>query len=166
MSATPRLLRVLPVPQTAPPVLAVDEITTSTPPYVQDALAVDFTPDDDRFFERQRTHSHDLPDPHAFALQLCQALVEVMGGTRPAPQVIRWTSPEVYAVLARRALVAARRTLPHARRAMVRRVRVQETADGVVEVCAVVVHPDRVRAMALRMTGVDHRWVVTDLALG
>jgi hypothetical protein len=28
------------------------------------------------------------------------------------------------------------------------------------------VHPDRLRAMALRMVGVDHRWVVTDLVIG
>jgi Family of unknown function (DUF6459) len=30
----------------------------------------------------------------------------------------------------------------------------------------VVVHPDRLRAMAMRLAGVDHRWVVTDLVVG
>lgn len=166
MSAETTRLRVLPIPQTAPPIIAVDEVTTARNPYVQDALAVDFTPDDDRYFEHQRTRSLDLPDPHAFTRQLSQALVEVITGSRPAPQVVRWTTPEVYAVLARRSLVSARRNLPSARRAVVRRLRVQVPADGVVEACVVVVHHDRVRALAMRMTGLDGRWVVTDLTIG
>lgn len=165
MRPQPRL-RVLPLPQTAPPIISADEVTATRSPYVQDSLAVDFHPDDARYFDRQRTRSHDLPDPVAFARQLAQAFVEVMAGSRPAPQLIRWTTPEVYAVLARRALVAARRDLPQSRRPMVRAVRVCETADGVVEACAVVVHQDRVRALAMRMAGLDHRWVVTDLAVG
>jgi len=45
-------------------------------------------------------------------------------------------------------------------------VRVQEPADGVVEACAVIVEHDRVRALAMRMTGVDRRWVVTQLQVG
>jgi hypothetical protein len=153
-----------------PPVISYEEVvaimTTTESPYVQDALAIDYTPDDDRFFDRQRSRASDLPDPARFAPQLAQALVEVMAGARPAPQVIRWTSPEVYAVLARRALVAARRGVPHTRRPVVRRTRVCDVADGVVEVSVVVVHPDRMRAMAMRMAGVDRRWVVTDLVVG
>ncbi|MDQ6715712.1 MAG: Rv3235 family protein [Actinomycetota bacterium] len=159
-------LRVLPLPRTAPPVITVEEVTTTRDPYVQDALAIDFTPDDDRYFDQQRTRSSDLPDPYAVTQRLAQALVEVMAGTRPAPQLIRWTTPEVYAVLARRALVAARRNLPSARRAVIRRVLVSEPADGVVEACAVIVQQDRVRAMAMRLTGLDGRWVVTDLTIG
>jgi hypothetical protein len=157
---------VLPIPDTEPPIISVDELRTTESPYVQDALAIDYTPDDDRYFDRQRSRSSELPDPVRFAPQLAQALVEVMVGARPAPQVIRWTSPEVYAVLARRALVAARRGLQNGRQPVVRRVRVHDIADGVVEVAVVVVHPDRVRAMAMRLAGVDHRWVVTDLAIG
>lgn len=165
-------LRVLPLPQTEPPIIPIDdlngafELTTTQSPYVQDALAIDYTPDDDRYFDRQRSCSLDLPDPDVFAPQLAQALVEVMAGTRPAPQVIRWTSPEVYAVLARRSLVAMRRGVQPGRRPVVRRTRVQNTGDGIVEVAVVVVHPDRVRAMALRLAGVDHRWMVTDLVIG
>jgi hypothetical protein len=163
-------LRALPSGGTEPPAITYEEVvaimTTTESPYVQDALAIDYTPDDDRYFDRQRSRADDLPDPRRFAPQLAQALVEVMAGARPAPQVIRWTSPEVYAVLARRSLVAARRGLQHTRRPVVRRTRVCDVADGVVEVSVVVVHPDRVRAIAMRMAGVDHRWVVTDLVVG
>lgn len=151
----------------------VEHLRTTEAPYVQDALALDYDlvdpEDDDRYFDRQRCGTVQLPDVRGFAVQLSQALVEVMSGTRPAPQVTRWLSPQVYAVLAHRALVATRRAEQLRARTkgpVVRRVRVQEVADGVAEVSVVVVHPDRVRALALRLTGVDHRWVVTDLVVG
>ena len=157
----------------ATPRPAVEHLRTTEAPYVQDALALDYDlvdpEDDDRYFDRQRCGTVQLPDVHGFATQLSQALVEVMSGTRPAPQVTRWLSPQVYAVLAHRALVATRRAEQLRARSkgpVVRRVRVQEVADGVAEVTVVVVHPDRVRALALRLTGVDHRWVVTDLVVG
>jgi Family of unknown function (DUF6459) len=169
MTTYPRL-RVLPLPRTDPPIISPDviamELTTTESPYVQDALAIDYTPDDDRYFDRQRSRSVELPDPQAFVPQLAQALVEVMVGARPCPQVIRWTSPEVYAVLARRSLVAARRGLQHSRRPVVRRIRIHDISEGVVEAAVVVVYPDRFRAMAMRLAGVDHRWVVTDLVIG
>jgi hypothetical protein len=88
-----------------------------------------------------------------------------MSGARPAPQVIRWTTPEVYSAVARRNAAAGRRTHP-ARRAVVRHVRICEPVDGVIEACAVVVDNGRVRALAMRLSGVDHRWVVSALQIG
>ena len=167
MTAQP--LRVVPLPRTEPPTISYDEVvaamTTTESPYVQDALAIDYTPDDDRYFDRQRSRSDDLPDPDRFAPQLAQAIVEVMAGARPAPQVIRWTSPEVYSVVARRHAVSSRGAVV-ARRALVRRVRICEPVDGVVEACAVVVDNGRVRALAMGLTGVDRRWVVSELQIG
>lgn len=164
-------LRVLPIPSHEPPVIDADEAHRDQPPaavdYVQDALAVDFTHDaDDTWFERRPTATLDLPDPEVFTARISQAIVEVLAGTRPASQVVRWTSAEVYAVLARRSLVATRRGVAARRPPVVRRVRVCQPADGVVEASAVVVHPDRVRAMALRLIGLDGRWVVTELQVG
>lgn len=146
-----------------PPVITADEAYAPRAAYLQDALAIDFSRP---HVERQPTARDDLPDPQPFVVSMAQAFVEVMAGIRPAPQVARWTSPEVYAALARRAFVAARRDGGARRRAVVRRVRVQEPIDGVVEACAVVVHHDRVRAMALRLSGLDRRWVVTHLQVG
>ncbi len=147
-----------------PPVISADEAyAPRSPAYLQDALAIDFSRP---HVDRQPTARADLPDPTPFVASMAQAFVEVMAGNRPAPQVARWTAPQVYAVLARRAFVAARREPGARRRAIVRAVRVQEPADGVVEACAVVVHHDRVRALALRMSGLDRRWVVTDLQVG
>lgn len=160
----PGRLRIAPAPDPRPPIVPPDEAYGwQATPYIQDALAIDFGEPDlpDRAPRRE-----NLPDPEPFVARMAQAFVEVMAGIRPAQQVVRWTTPGVYAVLTRRAFVAARRPPTTHRRAVVRMVRVQEPAVGVVEACAVVVHHDRVRALALRLAGLDQRWVVTDLQVG
>ena len=158
---------VLPVPDDRPPVLSADEaFCCPATGFVQDRLALDFDDASDEVFDRQHTGRADLPDPGPLVVVLARAFVEVMAGMRPAPQVSRWASPEVYAVLCRRSAVATRRGGISRRPAVVRRVQVQEPADGVVEACAVIVHHDRVRALAMRMTGLDRRWVVTELSVG
>ena len=165
MSSLPPL-RVITMPDPRPaPISSEEAFRPLTPsPYVQDSLALDFSRE--RPFDRQWTPRRDLPDPAPMVRQLVQAYVEIMAGLRPAAQVARWSAPEVYDVLCRRSVVAARRPKSTQRRPVVRRVRVQEPADGVVEACAVIVEHDRVRALALRMTGIDRRWVVTPLQIG
>jgi Family of unknown function (DUF6459) len=170
---SPRL-RVRPIPDISPPV--IDPRTALLPepgPFIQGTLAISFTddydatsdPQDRRYFGPQRTLSKNLPEPQAWVASMAQALVEVMSGARPAPQVIRWTTPEVYSAIARRNAFSGRRTVV-ARRAVVRRVRICEPADGVLEACAVVLDNGRVRALAMRVTGIDRRWVVTALQVG
>jgi hypothetical protein len=167
-------LRVRPIPEISPPVIdprSAERADLS--PFVQGTLAISFNRRHDpmanrqelSFFEPQRTLSGDLPEPRAWVAHMAQALIEVMAGARPAPQVIRWTTPEVYSALARRNAAASRHpTL--IRPAIVRRVTICEPADGVVEACAVVLDNGRVRALALRLTGVDRRWVVSALQVG
>jgi hypothetical protein len=165
---------VRPIPDISPPV--IDSRTPALPepsPYIQGTLAISFSretdagadPKDLGYFGPQRTFSCDLPEPRTWVRHMAQALVEVMSGARPAPQVIRWTTPEVYSVVARRNAVSSRRTLV-ARPAVVRRVRICQPADGVVEACAVVLDNGRVRALAMRLNGVDRRWVVSALQVG
>ena len=171
-------LRIVPAPRTRPPVLT--ELESWVPDerpsarYVQDALAVDFDfLTDEQLFGERPTRRDDLPDPKPWAGHIAQALVEVMSGSRPAPQLLRWTVPEVYAVVARRAAVSARRAAgegrrgaPAAGRAVVRSVRLCEPADGVAEASAVVVDGGRVRALAFRLVGLDGRWRVEALQVG
>ena len=168
---TLRPLRVLPIPQLRPPLITAGQgprpPAPSGPRYIQDALAVDFaSANDEQLFGPQPTGRADLPDPEHWAGHLAQAVVEVMSGTRQAPQILRWTTPEVYAVVARRGALSARRGAPAARRAVVRRVRVCEPADGVAEACAVVLDGPRVRALAMRLVGVDGRWRIEALQVG
>lgn len=141
------------------------------PGYVQDALAVDLaSASDEQMFGPQSTSRADLPEPGPWSAQIAQAIVEVMSGLRPAAQVVRWTTPQVYAVVARRGALAARRRASGARastgRAMVRSVHVCEPADGVAECSVVVSEGQRVRAMAVRLSGQDGRWRVEALQIG
>ncbi len=180
-AGTPALqpMRIVPLPRSRPPALPLDvalaraEAAGAASGYVQDALAVDFSRANDRqVFGPQSTTRADLPDPRRWAAGMAQALLEVMTGTRPAPQVLRWTTPEVYAVLARRGALAARRAAdPGAarrprHRVAVRRVLLCEPADGVAEASVVVVDGTRVRALAMRLTGQDGRWRVEALQVG
>ena len=153
-------------------------------PYVQDALAVDFDADADAYDDldddeeddlvrRPRpTPRADLPDPHLTAAHLAQAVVEVVSGTRSPVQLLRCTAPEVYAVLARRGMLAHRRAamagaqLQRRRPAVVRRVLVCEPADGVAEATAIVVDAGRIRALAMRLVGYDGGWRLTVVQLG
>ena len=168
-------------PVRLPPAVPLDEAVrrarartevARVPGYVQDALAVDFAcASDEQVFGPQRTSRSDLPDPTEWAARMAHALLEVMTGLRPAPQVLRWTTPEVYAVVARRGALEARRgaTGPGRRPrhpVAVRRIRLCEPADGVAEAAVVVQHGPRVRAVALRLVGQDGKWRVSALQVG
>ncbi len=104
-----------------------------------------------------------LPEPRQWAGRFIQALVEVLGGVRPATQLVRWTSEDVYADIRRR--TEAPRTVAD-RRGHVRSVHVGSPADGVAEVCALVQRGPRAMAVALRLEGADGRWQCTALELG
>lgn len=166
-----RPLRVVPAPRHRPPVMSPADDLGPEPcdrsPYVQDALAVDFSAaSDEQVFGSQPTRRSDLPDPRPWAGHIAQAIVEVMVGARPAPQLLRWTTSEVYAVVAHRAYVSTRRGVVTARRATVRSIHICEPADGVAEASAVVVDGTRVRALAMRLVGLDGRWRVEALQVG
>lgn len=145
---------------------------TAPTPYVQDSLAVDFAAaSDEQLFGPQPTRACDLPDPREWAAHIAQALVEVMHGVRPPSQVMRWSTPEVYAVVARRGSRAARRAAHQRRqrpthRTRVTRVLVCEPADDVVEASVVLIDGERVRGLALRLVGRDSRWIVEALQVG
>ena len=108
-----------------------------------------------------------LPDPQRWAAQFVQAAVEVAAGQRPAGQLVRWTTEGVHARIARRSQLAARQERAAGpSRARVHSVRVCHPADSIVEACAVVSHRNRIRAVALRLEGLDGRWRVTALEIG
>ncbi len=163
-----------PAPESRPPETFADhaELLRATAPsaYVQGALLFEFPDPVDDEPPRPRTPRRDLPDPAPLAAQLGQAVLEVVRGSRSLPQLVRWTTPEVYAGLARRATTSQRLSPAQARTSRapvrVRRVVICEPADGVAEASVVVVDGTRVRALALRLVGVNGRWRLADLATG
>ncbi|PWD52144.1 hypothetical protein C8046_17335 [Serinibacter arcticus] len=99
---------------------------------------------------------------------LALAVVEVLSGARPAQQLLRWLTPEIYGALARRAglhvRVHGRPTRPvHGR---VLSTRAEVTDSGHVEVCAVIHDGSRVRAVAGRLEVFRDRWRVVEMQIG
>lgn len=158
----------LPIPDNEPPPLPRGvHPDTPDPRFVQGFLAVDFRLEGhDELFGPQSTHRADLPDPQAWAQRLITAILEAMDGLRPAGQLSRWVAPDIRDRIARRGIQARQRHQRPGGAHRVRTLRVCEPADGVAEVAAVISHRARVRALALRMSGVDGRWLITALELG
>jgi hypothetical protein len=111
------------------------------------------------------TQGRGPDDPREWAVRFSQAALEVVSGLRPPAQLVRWTTPEAMAELARlHALVQRGGGRPP--RATVRSVRLCEPVPGVGEVAAVVTAGPRVRALAFRMEGEGGRWRVVAFELG
>jgi Family of unknown function (DUF6459) len=170
-------LRVLPIPDTDPPpelpeparprTMTARRRAPEVTRYVQEPLAVTFhSPARDVDFGPQPTSSCDLPEPTDWARRIIRALLEAMDGSRPAVQLTRWLAPDVHERVDRRGTLARQRREPHRHAPAVRALLTCQPADGVAEVSAVVVHRGRVRALALRLAGVDGRWQVTALEVG
>ncbi|MDQ6648571.1 MAG: Rv3235 family protein [Actinomycetota bacterium] len=127
-------------------------------------------PGDDGDFGSLATPRSQLPPPGPWAGRLVQALLEVLAGARPVPQLLRWTSHQVYADLdaavTRRAERSSGRPAGRPGAATVQSVHLSEPDEGVAEVCAVVRRGGRTRAVALRLEGVDGRWQCTALTVG
>ncbi len=162
-------LRLVPAPDDRPPIVPPDEIFPrggqhpGRTPFVQGSLALDFPAPADSPAPLP-TRRSDLPDPPGHVRALTMALLEVLAGRRPAGQLARLCSPDVYAAMSRRAALARQQPDQGTRRIL--RVRCQEPTVGVLEASAVVVHHGRVRALAMRLVGLEGRWVLTDLVLG
>jgi hypothetical protein len=169
--AAPGVLRLVPAPRTDPDATGPDwgdEAGLPAPlPYVQGSLAVDFREDcTDSFFGPQATPTPALPEPGAWARRMIQAVLETYDGTRSADQLSRWVVPEIRERAQRRGQLARRRGRRAHRPPVVRRLLCCLPADGVCEISAVVWADGRIRALAVRMCGVDGRWLITAWELG
>jgi Family of unknown function (DUF6459) len=109
-----------------------------------------------------------LPDPEQWAAALVRSAVEALCGIRPAAQLARWLSAELYESLARRAGLAVRilGRPAVARRAAVRRVHVCRVVPGIVEASVVVHDGSHLRAAAVRLEAHRGRWRATALEIG
>jgi hypothetical protein len=123
-----------------------------------------FVPDE--FFGHQPASTSSLPDPEPLIENLTRCVVEILAGARDLEQISRWVTDDVYRHLLKRTVLSAR-----ARQAKGRAVtrptfsigspRTCEPRDGVVEAVVIVRGRARVRAVALRLEGLDARWRAT-----
>lgn len=155
--------RVVPLPRPAP-------IAS-----VQGTLALDLAarPDDAWPPPLASVHALDRDERRrleAWAHRFAQAAVEIAGGDRPVSQLLRWTTPEVYEDLARRAQLVRAAAAREAHSGRVQQVRphVESVhacwlAEDAVEVSVRARHGHRSRAVALRLERRVDRWVAVAL---
>lgn len=165
------------VPAVARPVLRLVPAPPSAPPYDDEPgtapilrLVTPLVPlpevgpfDDDAWVAAERTPTAALPAAQGFARVLLQAVLEVAAGVRPAKQLQRDTSPELYASLLETISARPRATGTRPDRRAIRSVHVQQRPEGIAEVCATVRNGERTLALALRLEGLDGRWKCTEL---
>jgi hypothetical protein len=104
------------------------------------------------------------------AARIGAAVVEIVGGDRPVSQLLRWTTPDVYQDLARRAHLVARAVGRRAGSGGIQSVRPQLVAahtsfvsERCAEVSLHVRYGDRSRAVAARFELIRDRWQVSAL---
>lgn len=120
----------------------------------------------DDFFDQQPTSSASLPDPRPLIENLTRCVIEILAGARELDQIARWLSDDVYRHLLKRVVLSSRarqaKGTAAARPAFaIGSIMVCEPRDGVVEASVVVRGRARVRAVALRLEGLDRRWRAT-----
>jgi len=119
-------------------------------------------PDDD-FFGKQPSSRSQLPDPEPLLINLTRCVIEVLAGARELDQLARWVSDDVYKHLLTRVVLSARARAATGRRVqrptlVIGHISMSEPRDGVIEAVVIVHTKARVRAVALRLEGLDRRW--------
>ncbi|GHH73435.1 Rv3235 family protein [Promicromonospora soli] len=112
-----------------------------------------------------------LPDPTAQVCRVVRAAVEVLRGERPATQLTRWVTPQVYDQLLERGRLMrearqARPPRPKAHPAAVRRVRMVRLGATSAEATVILHDEGRVRAAAVRLEARRGVWRVAVLEIG
>jgi hypothetical protein len=135
------------------------------PPLPASTAASDM--DDETFFGPQRTAAAALPDVKAWAHRFVAAMLETVEGRRGFGQVAKFVSPALGADIERKAGIRARMAAARTpgQPVLVRSVHVCELDDGIAEVSAVVRRGARTLAVALRLEGIDGRWMCTALQM-
>lgn len=115
------------------------------------------------FFGHQPSSRSQLPDPEPLLINLTRCVIEVLAGARELEQLARWVSDDVYKHLLKRVVLSSRARAVKGQRAQrpsitIGRVTISEPRDGVIEAVVIVQSKVRVRAVALRLEGLDNRW--------
>jgi hypothetical protein len=120
----------------------------------------------DEFFGHQPASTATLPDPAPLIENLTRCVIEILAGARDLEQLSRWVTDEVYRHLLKRVVLSARARQARGQRASrptfsIGSLTTCEPRDGVVEAVVIVRGRARVRAVALRLEGLDSRWRAT-----
>ena len=108
------------------------------------------------------------PDPRRHAASIVTAAAEALSGHRPVDHLARWTTPEMFQALARRAGLAMRLlgSEPSRPRPRACSVRTQITLSGNCEAAILLDDGSQVRAAAALLVPHHGRWVMSTLEIG
>lgn len=119
------------------------------------------------YFGKQYTKTSDLPNPTELVKVLACGIVQVLAGERQVDQLSKMLSEDLYLQLrdaARKNLRKQRylATQPNNRLQIeVQRVKLSSPRDGVVESVTLLHAVERTRAVAIRLEGINSRWLAT-----
>ena len=121
-------------------------------------VASTFGEEYDEEFAPEPTSAADLPDIHELVFQFIHNVVEIWAGRRSASQVQAMCHHLIYAELQRK---AGQQKLV----GRIRKIKVTEPLDGIIESTVTIRYADRLRVVAIRFEGLDGRWLCTALTL-
>lgn len=121
---------------------------------------------DEEFFGQQPTPTTALPDPAPLLENLTRCVIEILAGARELEQIARWVNDDVYRHLLKRVIISSRARQikgqkPNRPLFSIGSTTVCQPRDGVVEAVVIVHGRARVRAVAIRLEGLDRRWRAT-----
>ena len=131
--------------------------TFSQEPYLYKISSLykeDFVPG----FEPEPTSASELPDLNKFVESFAKSVLEIWAGKRSAAQLSRYCHSTVYQDLL--TSIGYQKEV-----GKFRKVYINEPLDGLCESTVTVRFQERLRSMALRFEGIDHKWVCTSLDL-
>ncbi len=122
----------------------------------------------DDFFDHQPSPRTALPAPTPLLENLTRCVIEILAGARDLEQISRWVTDDVYRHLLKRVVLSARArrakgTTPARPSFTIGSVSMCEPRDGIVESVIIVRGRARVRAVAIRLEGLDNRWRATTI---
>ena len=109
-------------------------------------------------FEPEPTSASELPEIEKFAENFAKSVLEIWAGKRSAAQLSKFCHSSVYQELV--TSIGFQKEI-----GKFRKIYINEPLDGLCESTVTVRFKDRLRSMALRFEGVDHKWVCTSLDL-
>jgi hypothetical protein len=109
-------------------------------------------------FAPEPTSASELPAIEKFAENFAKSVLEIWAGKRSAAQLSKFCHSSVYQELV--TSIGFQKEI-----GKFRKIYINEPLDGLCESTVTVRFKDRLRSMALRFEGVDHKWVCTSLDL-
>ena len=104
------------------------------------------------------TSALELPNLHEWIMKFIVSVVEVWAGRRQPAQLIRFCHRVIYMELLRKS--GTQKEI-----GKIKSIHLSEPLDGICETTVLIRYGDRIKAVVIRLEGVDGRWLCTALRM-